>query len=160
MRFVAATDIARPIAEVHALLADTARFEALAAERNVRLVRRGTGGVGTEWDLDFRLRGRERRVTVRLEEVAAPARIRAVWTGRLTDGALALDLVALARARTRLTVTLDILPKTLAARLFFQSLRLIKPRLNRRFRRRVDRIAAVLAERARPAGAGPAAPGA
>ncbi len=153
MRFIAATDIARPIAEVHAALSDTARFEAMAGARKVHFVRRGDGGVGSEWDLGFRLRGRRRQVTVRLAEVAAPTRLFLVWTGRLTDGSLALDLVALARARTRLTVTLDIQPKTLPAKLFFQSLRLVKPRLNRRFRRRVNAIAAALTAR----GEGPAA---
>jgi uncharacterized protein YndB with AHSA1/START domain len=151
MRFIAANDIARPIAAVHAALSDTRRFEGMAGERNVRFVRRGDGGVGTEWDLTFRLRGRERQVTARLAESVTPSRILVTWTGRLTDGALALDLVALARGRTRLNVTLDILPKTLPARLFFQSLRLIKPRLNRRFRRRVARIVAVLEGRAPPA---------
>lgn len=137
MRFTARGDLALPIAAVHAALSDVDHYEAEARARGARLERHGTGGEGTEWDIAFRFRGRERQLRARLLELRPPGRLRLTWEGRLTRGEAVVELVALARGRTRLALTIDVLPKTLPARLFLQSLRLVKPRLNRRFRARV-----------------------
>jgi len=58
-----------------------------------------------------------------------------------------VDLVALSRARTRLSVGLDVTPRTLAGRLMIQSMKLAKGNLSKRFRLRVADYAMDVEER-------------
>jgi hypothetical protein len=57
------------------------------------------------------------------------------------------ELVALSRGRTRMTVTLVLQPRTLAARLMMQSLRLARNNLTKRFKVRLGEYAAEVEDR-------------
>lgn len=152
MRFTAAHDLAAPIADAWAALTDIETLEAMARARNVALTRQGRGGVGTEWQARFRLRGAAREASVRIVGLDLPGQLRLAFAGELFEGTAQVDLVALARARTRLAATVELVPRTLAARLALASARLVKPRADRRFARGVEAFARMLAARARAAG--------
>ena len=63
------------------------------------------------------------------------------------DGAVVIELVALSVARTRLTVSIDLEPRTLGARLLVQSLKLARGTLQRRFELRVADYASEITAR-------------
>lgn len=152
MRFTASSDMVAPIADAWSALTDVEALDALARARKVTLARQGAGGVGTEWQARFRLRGAERELAFRLVGIDLPGQLRLTFAGDLFEGTAQIDLVALARARTRLTATVDLVPRTLAARLMLASARLVKARADRRFAKGVAAFARQLAARARAAG--------
>ncbi|MCF6329308.1 MAG: hypothetical protein L3J02_05870, partial [Henriciella sp.] len=63
------------------------------------------------------------------------------------NGVLNLELLALSSGRTRLSVKLNLAPKTLPARLLVQSLKLAKSNLNKRFKWRVAEYAKKVEDR-------------
>ena len=60
---------------------------------------------------------------------------------------LELELVALSTNRTRISVTFEIKPLTLPARLFVQSMKLAKTNLSNRFKQRVAEYARDIEDR-------------
>ncbi|MCL4189578.1 MAG: SRPBCC family protein [Rhodobacteraceae bacterium] len=152
MRFTASRDIAVPIADAWAALTDVEAAEGIARARGVAVVRTGPGGVGTTWQARFRLRGAERQVTLRIAAMEMPGRLCLDFRGELFEGSAQVDLLALARTRTRLTAMADVLPRTLAARLMLASARLVKSRADRRFGKAVGALARAVAAGARGAG--------
>jgi hypothetical protein len=60
---------------------------------------------------------------------------------------MTVGLIALSRARTRLTVDLTLEPRTLAGRLIVQSLKLARGNMSKRFRLRVAEYAMDVEER-------------
>lgn len=67
----------------------------------------------------------------------APNSISLLAEGNGMTADMQVDLVALSPRRTRMTVRIDLKPKTLAARLLVQSLKLARNKINRKFRLRV-----------------------
>lgn len=152
MKFSTRKDIALPQEAVFAAVSDFPAFERQALRRGIEIARTdGTGvaGLGAAWRLRFDYRGRPREMEARVTDFDAPTG----YTIAARTGGLEMDLsvetMALARERTRLFVSLDLRPQTVAARLLVQSLKLAKSNLSRRFDRRVGDFAAAL-ETARP----------
>ncbi len=148
MRFTARQDIEAPIATVFAALSDFDRFERVALQRGAE-VRRTGGGAGLAWTVNFRYRGRPRKLDTVLETFDPPSAL--VSTGRIGgfEGILDVRLVALSPRRTRLTVDLDLRARSLAARLLMPSIRLARTSLGQRFRRRLEGFAREIERTAR-----------
>ena len=148
MRFAAKEDIAAPIDAVYAVLSDLEAFEKLALRKGVDL-RRGEAGTepGGRWDLRFRLRGRQRHVKVTLLALQPTSGMRFSGQSPNLDLTLAVSLIDLSRQRTRISVELEVLPRTLAARIVLQSARLSKARLTRRFHKRILQLARYVSDR-------------
>ena len=70
---------------------------------------------------------------------------------KLADGVRTMDLLDLGATRTRLEVRLEIKPKTIAARIYVQSLRLARSRVERSFAQRVAQFTAEIEDRYRAA---------
>jgi hypothetical protein len=70
---------------------------------------------------------------------------------KLADARIDVEIMELSGARTRLLVRLDIKPKTIAARIYVQSLRLARSRVERSFAQRVAQLAAEIENRQRVA---------
>ena len=144
MKFTAKDDIEAPMAEVFRHVTDFASFERSIMRRGgdvQRLTPGETPEVGMSWRVKFRLRGKEREVTARLTEYDAPNGLVAKLTSKNLDANTSVELVALSRARTRLIVQIDAAPKTLAAKLLFQSMRFGKNRMQNRFQGMVTAFA-------------------
>lgn len=150
MQFSSQEDIEAPISEVFAIVAEFEAYERAALRRGID-VRRGNetmaNAVGMTWDATFSLRGAERELTLTLTEYDVPNRMRFDADSQGLDSFLTVDLMALSAKRTRMAVTMELLPKTLPARLLVQSLKLAKANLSKRFETKVSEFAKAMEDR-------------
>jgi len=98
-------------------------------------------GVGMAWQARFAWRGRERQLRVRLRDLTPQKGLGLDFDGPSVEGTLQIELVELAAKRTRMLMQVELKPRTLAARLFIQSMRLAKGRVQRRYDARLATIA-------------------
>jgi hypothetical protein len=152
MRLTSKCDIEVPQAFAYQCLTDFAAWERAALRRGAE-VERPSGaplhGKGAAWRLRFAFRGKVRSGVVVLAGLA-PSRV-AEFTidSPSLDGTSVIELQMLSPSRTRMKVALEVRPKTLAARLFINTLRLAKGTVTRRFDLRVGQVGAEIAERFR-----------
>lgn len=140
MKFSSKEDIEVPIADVFEMLSDFGAFEQMIQRRGVsldRLYGDAPPVTGMIWHAAFQMRGLHREADVELAEYTAPTRLQFLGKGQGLEGSFEIDLIRLAATRTRIAVALDMKPRTLAARLFLQSLKLAKGSLTKRFKQRV-----------------------
>lgn len=145
MKLSAREDIAAPMAHVFEAVTDIAALERAALRRGIDVVRvdggGGPPGVGAAWDLGFDYRGARRRARTEITGWNPGEQVLFVAEGEGVRAMGEIDLTALAKARTRLVVGLDLRPETLRARLLLQSFRLARTALLARFRDRVAEYA-------------------
>jgi carbon monoxide dehydrogenase subunit G len=145
MKFAAREDIDAPIAEVFAGLTDFDRWQREAMRRGAVVNRTDVLPVparGMGWTADFTYRGRPRRLNLLVDEIAAPSRLAVSGSGPNVAGTLMVDLTEMSPRRTRMIVRLEVRPRTLAARLFLQSLKLARGKVDAKFADRVRQFAA------------------
>ena len=150
MKFSAREDVAVPIDKVFAALNDFDGFERQAMRRGAEVQRVDPltqAGVGMRWKIYFKMRGRRRELDLELTRYDAPNEMVFDVSSTGITGTFTVELVALSRSRTRMSLALDITPLTLSTRLFVQSLKLAKTSLNKRFKLRVAEYAKGLEER-------------
>ncbi|MEO0745017.1 MAG: SRPBCC family protein, partial [Pseudomonadota bacterium] len=95
----------------------------------------------------FMMRGRRRDMKLQMIRYDAPNDMGFSATSPGMDATFDVDLVALSRNRTRMSVALELKPLNLASRLLVQSLKLAKSNLTNRFKGRVADYAKVLEDR-------------
>jgi hypothetical protein len=140
MKFSTKEDINAPIDEVFEILADFDAYERNAMRRGADVRRVDTLGKvapGMRWKAVFPMRGKMRDLDLTLTEFDRPNTILIFSETPGIEGTLSMELVAMSRTRTRLSVALDLKPQNLSARLLIQSLRLAKSNLTTRFKQRV-----------------------
>jgi len=137
MDFRAREDVEAPLEAVFAEITDFNAFERAIMRRGgdvIRLPGPEAPAIGAKWQVRFRMRGKERQVEATLAEADPAGRLLVRVLSPNIYGHCAVDLVALSLSRTRMSVNLTVKPKSLAARLFFQSLRFAKSRMTQRFK--------------------------
>jgi Polyketide cyclase / dehydrase and lipid transport len=145
MKLIAKTDLEAPAAFVYAQLADHAAWEREALRRGAEIERPADlplSGVGAGWRIQIPFRGKVRRVLLTVAEMEPDQNLAYSFDGQSLQGVAVLEVQALSARRSRLRVTLDAKPKTLAARLFINTLRLAKGRVQARFDNRLGQLAA------------------
>jgi hypothetical protein len=145
MKLIAKTDLEAPTAFVYAQLADHAAWEREALRRGAEIERPADlplSGVGAGWRIQIPFRGKVRRVLLTVAEMEPDQNLAYSFDGQSLQGVAILEVQALSARRSRLRVTLDAKPKTLAARLFINTLRLAKGRVQARFDNRLGQLAA------------------
>jgi len=146
MQFATAEVISRPAAEVYAALTDFAGHEAVLAARGIRPSRvPGTEGPEPAWTADVPFRGRERRIEVAVTRMTPAIALDYRIAGAQLVSGLSFALAPVAEDRTRVDVTLDVRAAGVSGRMLLHSLRLVRPTLVRRFRKRVQDYARYLA---------------
>jgi len=144
MKFSTREDIEAPIGHVFASMSDFDGFERQALRRGAEVTRLdtlGKPGLGSEWQLRFPFRGKNRDVEARITRYDAPNGYHVDTHSGGLDGRVSLDLLALSPGRTRMQFSLDMTPRSLSARLLIQSLKFAKSNLSKRFSNRVWRFA-------------------
>jgi uncharacterized protein YndB with AHSA1/START domain len=151
MEFSTREDIEAPLDRVFAQATDFDQIERQAMRRGAE-VRRLSGdhaapAAGMGWLASFRFRGKTREAEVTLAEYDPPNRMvyQTVIGGLETRSTI--DFVALSRSRTRVGVKIELLPRTLSARLMVQSMKLAKGTIDKRFRVKMAEYATHLEDR-------------
>ncbi len=150
MKLSTREDIAAPIEAVFAELTDFDGFERVALRRGAEVARtddKGTVGTGMTWRAQFPFRQRVRVADLELVEYDKPNMMRVKSKLSGIEAEIIVDLISLSRARTRMTLSADLRPKSIPARLMIQSVKLAKGNLTKRFRKRVAEYAATIEER-------------
>jgi len=144
MQFTATEDIEAPLDAVFAALSDFETIERQALRRGIDVQRTSEPGpaeAGMTWQAAFAFRGKQRSADIQLVTYTPPERMAfETKTGGLVVNT-GLEVVALSRQRTRVSMQADLLPKTLSARLLVQSLKLAKGGVDKRFRKRIRQLA-------------------
>ncbi|HEY9020652.1 MAG: SRPBCC family protein [Paracoccaceae bacterium] len=154
MKFSAKEDIEAPIEQVFALVSDFAALERAALRRGAEVQRTDSlhkPGVGMSWTAAFMARGRQRKLDIVMTTYEPPHAMRFDSVAQGLHSNMTVELVALSRGRTRLSVDLELKPKSISARLFVQSLKLARNNLNKKFHLRMADYASDLEDRARRA---------
>ena len=150
MKLTAKTDLEVPAAAVFAALIDTPTWEREAIRNGVEVERPpGTPdtGVGAEWRIRGHFRGKARKLTVRITEMTPDQRVSMGLDSPSVDGVVQVEVMVLSPRRSRLRADLEIKPKTLAARLFVNTMRLAKGRVQARFERGLGNLGARIKDR-------------
>lgn len=150
MKLTTREDIDAPIAFVFAQLTDFEGWERAALRRGAEVQRTDTlrrPGPGMAWAAGFVYRGKPRKLALRLDTLAPPSRIGFSGQSPNVTGSLELDLMEMSPKRTRVSVALEVKPRTLISRLFLQSLRLAKARMQGRYKARVAQVGAEIETR-------------
>lgn len=150
MKFSAREDIAAPIDQLFVALSDFESFERQAMRRGADVQRIDPltqPGVGMRWNVAFTMRGKQRKMALELTRFDVPNEMVFDIKSQGVTGTFVVELLALSRSRTRMSIAIDLSPQTLAARLFIQSLKLAKSSLDKRFKLRVADYAKGLEER-------------
>ncbi len=152
MKLVAREDISAPIEAVFEQLSDFDGFERSVLRRGAEMSRLDAlpaPGVGMTWRTAFDYRGRPREALIELTSFDGPDRMTLIVKSSGLDIDLLVDLVAMSRTRTRMSVSTEIRPRTLPARLLLQSMKLARHGMLTRFRRKVGEFAVDLEGRCR-----------
>lgn len=152
MKFSTKEDIEAPIEQVFGLVSDFEALERAALRRGAEVQRTDSlrkPGIGMSWTASFIARGRQRQLNIEMTEYEPPhgMRFHSVAQGLETD--MKVELVALSRGRTRLSIDLELKPKSISARLLVQSLKLARTNLNKKFHLRMADYARDLEDRAK-----------
>ncbi|KUF09324.1 SRPBCC family protein [Pseudoponticoccus marisrubri] len=150
MQLTAREDIEAPLDRVFAELTNFENIERQALRRGVDVQRTtATQGIeeGMKWHVAFGFRGKQRSADITLTEYSPPERVIFDSVSGGLEVHLVVDTVALSRTRTRISMTTELAPKTLSARLLVQSLKLAKGGIDKRFRARMGKLAGELEER-------------
>ena len=149
MKFSTNEDIEASAEFVYEQLTDFQAYERQALRRGVDVRRLDTGPykVGSEWDVAFTFRGTDRKMRARIDEKKPTMSLRVITDSSGLHGTTVMEIVPLSLKRTRISVSIDIKPKTLSARLLLQSLKLAKTNLTNRFKRRVADLGSDIEER-------------
>lgn len=143
MKFSLKQDIEAPIVFCFAYLTDFDAWERSAMRRGAEVVRseqKRAVAAGMSWKASFPYRGKVRKLDVQLRKMVAPNKLNVFARSTAIEIDLHLDLSEMSARRSRLHLTMEALPRNLAARLFFQSMRLARTRMDRKFSMRVAQL--------------------
>ena len=108
-----------------------------------------TPAPGMGWIAKFAYRGRDRTVSIRLDTLDPSTALAFSGLSAVADAQVKVELLGLAAKRTRLLIDIDLTPKTFGARLYLQSLKLARVRVERNFGQRVAQLTAEIDDRYR-----------
>lgn len=152
MKFSTKEDIEAPIDYVFDALTDFDAFERLAMRRGAEVQRTDRlrqVGPGMRWQVRFNLRGKPRDVAIELVSIDRANALAVEGTSGSFEGSTDIELLRLSPRRTRINIQTEIKPKTLAARVLMQSLKLARSKLTKRYHMRVHNFALDLESRYR-----------
>jgi hypothetical protein len=150
MKLTAKIDLEVPAAFIFDTLTDNASWEREAIRNGVEVSRPPGApdrGLGAAWQMRGHYKGKPRKVLIVIEELVQDQRIGLSLDSPSIDGTARLEVMVLSPRRSRLRVDLEIKPKTLAARLFVNTMRLAKGRVQARFEKGLGQLGSRIKDR-------------
>lgn len=150
MKLTAKTDLEVPAAFVFSALVDHAFWERDAVRNGAEIERPpGTpaSGVGAAWRIRGQFRGKPRKVLLTITEQVENQLVVLSLDGPSIEGFARFEALVLSPRRSRLRADFEFKPKTLSARLFINTLRLGKGRVQAKFEARLGAIGARIKDR-------------
>lgn len=150
MKLTAKTDLEVPAAFVFATLVDHASWEREAVRNGAEIERPpGTpaAGLGAAWRIRGHFRGKPRKVLLKIEELTENQRVVLSIDSPSIEGSARFEVMVLSPRRSRLRVDVEIKPRTLAARLFINTMRLAKGRVQAKFETRLGQMGGRIKDR-------------
>lgn len=145
-------DIEAPVGFVYRELVDFAAWERMALRRGAEVTRLDdltAIGPGMAWQVNLVLRGRGRSLRIQVVAATPGSHLTLTLRSTLADGEIVIELLDLTTTRTRIEVRTEIKPKTLAARIYMQTLRLARRRVDANYARRIGQLAVEMEDRYR-----------
>lgn len=152
MKLATKKDIEAPIAQVWQVMSDFEGWERAVMRRGVEVNRSDnlrSAGVGMSWIAKFRYRSKDRKVDVKLTEMQAPGHLAFSAVSSAISVDSKVELIEMSAKRTRLHLVSEVKPRSLGARLFLQSLRLVRGKVERNFDAKVSQFASEIEQRVR-----------
>ena len=152
MKLATKKDIEAPIAKVWAALSDHEAWERSAMRRGVEVERTdklGRSGPGMAWVARFTFRGRSRRAEMLVTDMNEPGNMGFTLTSDAVEVTSRVELIEMSARRTRMHLISEVKPRSLGARLFLQSLRLARSKVDRKFDTKIGLMAQELETRAK-----------
>ncbi|HLQ20582.1 MAG TPA: SRPBCC family protein [Tabrizicola sp.] len=150
MKLTAKTDLEVPAAFVFATLVDHASWEREAVRNGAEVERpEGTppSGPGAAWRIRGHFKGKSRKALLKIEELAEDRHMLLSIDSPAIEGSTRFEIMVLSPRRSRLRVDFEIKPKTLAARLFINTMRLAKGRVQAKFEKRLGQMGSRIKDR-------------
>lgn len=144
MKFSTREDVEVPIAQAFDLICDFDIYERSAMRRGAEVQRTDSltkPGAGMKWRAAFKMRGKMRDIDIEMTRFDQPNEMCVLSSTSGIDGTGQIELVALSRNSTRISVEFELKPTNLSARLLVQSLKLAKGSLTKRYKLRVAEYA-------------------
>lgn len=143
MRFATKQDIEAPMEDVFRILSDFEAWERSIMRRGIeveRIDKLQSVAAGMRWSSRFTFRSKPHNVKVELTEIDPANLLRFAMQTQSVNGAGTFELMELSAKRTRMHVVLEVTPQSMAARIFMQSLRLARGKMDRAFDQRVAQL--------------------
>lgn len=150
MKLTSKKDIEGSIDKVWAAMSDFEAWERAAMRRGAEVSRTDAllrPGVGMAWLARLVYRGKERKVDVKLTEMTPRTVLGFDAVSTVVEAETRIELIEMSAKRTRIHVWIEVKPRSLGARLFMQSLRLARTKIDRKFDSRIDKLAAEIEQR-------------
>lgn len=144
MKFSARDDIPLSVSQVFAAYADFADIERQLMRRGIAIQRAANGPagwVGTAWKASAPYRGKLRKVEAEVTRFVPDEGFTIAFKGKGVEGEFTADFIALARTRSRVSLSTDVRPTSLSGRLVLQSLKLAKATMDKRYKSRASDFA-------------------
>lgn len=155
MNFSGKEDIEKPIDEVFAAITDHESFETQVLRRGHEISRQDSlteQGVGMSWKMRVPVRGSLRDLTAVVSQFERPEVVAVDLNIGGLDAVVRADLIALSKTRTRMSLDIELMPRSITSRVLVQSLRLKRTSLIQALRRRMADFALQIEKRPSPAG--------
>jgi uncharacterized protein YndB with AHSA1/START domain len=152
MKLAAKYDVEAPVDFVFRELMDFDAWERMAMRRGADVMRTDTlpkPGPGMEWLVHFLYRGKTRSAQIRLATATPSHLLVLTLRSALIDSEIVIELLDLAVSRTRITVKSEVKPKSIAARIYMQTLRLARKKVDATYAQRIAQLAVEMEDRYR-----------
>ena len=152
MKLVARYDVEVPVDFVWAEITDFEAWERMAMRRGAEVTRTdrlAQKAAGMAWAVGFLFRGQQRKATLAVHTFQAPERLEVSAQAALADIGVSIALMDLTASRTRIEVKTEIKPRTIAARLYIQGMKLARKKVERQYSNRVSQLAVEIEDRFR-----------
>ena len=152
MKLAAKYDVEAPVDFVYGELVNFNAWEGIALRRGAHVTRTDrltAPGPGMDWQVNFIFRAKARSTRIHLVSFAPGRQMALSLTSDLADAEVLIDLLDVATTRTRIEVRTEVKPKTFAGRIYLQTLRLARKKVDATYAQRIAQLSVEMEDRYR-----------